>query len=296
MESLDLDISAYSLDDLYSLFHLEPGTELTEYQMKHAKRMALQTHPDKSKLNAKYFLFFSQAYKILHSLYLRNSLNLTKNKKNGENLKYNSTATDEKDEDNEHLSRFFYKNPQLRTDSTKFNDWFNREFVQCSETMYDADRGYGEWLQDVPTQSINKDNFQSYKNQIIASSSVPTIQQQQSSSMFGNSALIGDASAQTFSFTNGTGTDIKDAWSETVYAVSEDMTEGHMHDSVQSYRHTRDRQDTTPLEKHEAERILAEQEKRNNLDGMSRMYYYTKHEKNTQMKKQLFWSKLKQLT
>jgi len=306
MESLDLDVATYSLDDLYRLFHLSPDIELTEAEMKAAKRITLKTHPDKSGLDAKYFLFFSQAYKRLHSIYSNTHRFL----ENREMSLQTREVQDMDDTDKTQLSQFFRKNPQLKKDATKFNAWFNREFMQCSEPMYAADQGHGDWLkssQDIPDTQISKDTFQEYKRQVIASQNPSNNQLVKIDSPFGgtladsNSALgasmlLGDPNHAEFgNTTNGYGSDLKQAYSETVFAVSEDSMGEHVHASVQSYRHQRDCMDTTPLEKQEANKIFRRQEQRDRYDGMARADYYAKQEDQTQVKKQLFWSKMKRL-
>ena len=65
---LDLDISNYELKDIYNLFNIK-NNSLTTEAMKDAKHIVLKMHPDKSKLDSKYFLFFSAAYKKLYSIY-----------------------------------------------------------------------------------------------------------------------------------------------------------------------------------------------------------------------------------
>ncbi len=302
MESLDLDIATYSLDDLYRLFHLSPETELTESEMKAAKRITLKTHPDKSGLDAKYFLFFSKAYKRLHSIYSNTHRFL----ENREMSLQTREVQDMGDTDKTQLSQFFRKNPQLKKDATKFNAWFNREFMQCSEPMYAANQGHGDWLksdQDIPDTQISKENFQDYKRQIINKNQTQLVQAESlfgntlsaSNSILGASMLLGDPTHSEFNETNGYGSDLKQAYSESVFAVSEDSMGEHMHASVQSYRHQRDCMDTTPLEKQEAERILRQQKQRENYDGVTRADYYAKQEDKTQLKKQLFWSKIKRL-
>jgi hypothetical protein len=67
MNQLDLDIENYSLRDLYNLFNI--NDELDEESLKNAKKIVLKMHPDKSRLDQKYFLFFSKAYKRLYSVY-----------------------------------------------------------------------------------------------------------------------------------------------------------------------------------------------------------------------------------
>ena len=64
LDTLDLDINNYSLNDLYKLFNIDDNF-LTDISLKDAKQIVLKMHPDKSKLDAKYFLFFSKAYKTL---------------------------------------------------------------------------------------------------------------------------------------------------------------------------------------------------------------------------------------
>ena len=64
---LDLDIDNYNLQDLIKLFRISEN--FTETDMREAKRIVLQAHPDKSNLDKKYFLFFSQAYKLIYGIF-----------------------------------------------------------------------------------------------------------------------------------------------------------------------------------------------------------------------------------
>ena len=68
LNTLDLDLEHYSLEDLYRLFNIPNGL-LSEPNLKAAKQIVLKMHPDKSNLDSKYFLFFSKAYKRLYSIY-----------------------------------------------------------------------------------------------------------------------------------------------------------------------------------------------------------------------------------
>jgi hypothetical protein len=63
MDELDLNIDSYNLHELLSLFKLNEG--FTSEELKSAKRIVYATHPDKSGLDKKYFLFFSKAYRLL---------------------------------------------------------------------------------------------------------------------------------------------------------------------------------------------------------------------------------------
>ena len=64
---MDLDIDNYNLNDVLNLFGLKH--DFDEEQLKHAKRVALKTHPDKSGLDKNIFMFFVKAYNMLVSVY-----------------------------------------------------------------------------------------------------------------------------------------------------------------------------------------------------------------------------------
>ena len=66
--NFDLNIDNYSLKDIFRLFSIQSEI-LDEDVMKQAKKFVLKTHPDKSKLDPKYFLFYSSAYKKLYGVF-----------------------------------------------------------------------------------------------------------------------------------------------------------------------------------------------------------------------------------
>ena len=63
LNELDLNLDNYSLNDLLTLFKLT--TNFDKSELKVARKIVLQTHPDKSGLDKKYFLFLGRAYNIL---------------------------------------------------------------------------------------------------------------------------------------------------------------------------------------------------------------------------------------
>ena len=63
----NLDIHMYSLDELLELFGL--NYDLTIQDLKQAKKKVVAVHPDKSKLDSKYFLFYKKAYEIIVQFY-----------------------------------------------------------------------------------------------------------------------------------------------------------------------------------------------------------------------------------
>jgi len=67
MQNMDLNIDNYGLTDLLNLFHIPIA--FNEAQLKSAKKMVLKMHPDKSRLDKEYFLFFTKAYRIIYQIY-----------------------------------------------------------------------------------------------------------------------------------------------------------------------------------------------------------------------------------
>ena len=67
MEDHDLDLDNYKLEDILNLFKVP--YDFNEKDLKRAYRQVLMVHPDKSKLDAKYFHFYVEAYKILSNVY-----------------------------------------------------------------------------------------------------------------------------------------------------------------------------------------------------------------------------------
>ena len=66
MSEFDLNIDNYTLDELLDLFKLK--RDFTADEFKSAKSIVLKMHPDKSKLDKNYFIFFSKAYKLLYKV------------------------------------------------------------------------------------------------------------------------------------------------------------------------------------------------------------------------------------
>jgi hypothetical protein len=64
----NLDINSYSIEELYELFKIPPY-DISPEQIKNAKKQVLMTHPDKSNLDADYFLFYKKAYDCLIRFY-----------------------------------------------------------------------------------------------------------------------------------------------------------------------------------------------------------------------------------
>jgi hypothetical protein len=143
---IDLNLENYDLDDILALFKIKYSFDKAD--LKKAKRMVLQTHPDKSKLPKEYFLFFSSAYKVLYSIHrFRTRCDAQE-------------TTDyviEQDKEKELLLKDLSKKKNF---NKIFNEMFEKHFVPSDG----VDGGYGDWLkskEDIDTRETTRQNMNS---------------------------------------------------------------------------------------------------------------------------------------
>jgi hypothetical protein len=140
MQNLDLNIDHYQLEDILNLFKIP--SIFDENDLKKAKKMVLQTHPDKSQLHPDYFLFFSKAYKMLYGIWeFKNKQTKEPISYDPENFQYKKIQDREK---TQILDQFLSKT-DLK-DNKKFQQWFNEQFEKNKLETEEQTNGYGEWL------------------------------------------------------------------------------------------------------------------------------------------------------
>ena len=291
INTLDLDLDHYSLNDLYNLFNIS-NKELTDTVLKDAKQIVLKIHPDKSKLDSKYFLFFSSAYKRLYSIY--------EFQNKSTNKKLNNDDYYEEDKRNL-LDNIFEKNKDFK-DPKKFNQWFNESFEKHRLENPNETDGYGEWLKgDDGIMNIQENVTRGNMNEIIEQKkkqiqavSVYSGVTDTFSSQFGGTLLSGNGGS---SFTTDNYTDLRQAYTETLIPISnEDYEKMPKFKNVNEYKKHRDYADTTPLTETEALRIL--QKDKNNLeqDSAALAFKYAQEYEKVKQKNQSFWGDLQRLT
>ena len=124
--SVDLDINNYNLEDILNLFKIPVNFD--EQDLKRAKQVVLKTHPDKSGLDSKYFLFYSKAYKMLYSVWdfrKKGDVNKASSNTNYENVDKFS------EEDKKKILDNLFKSDNTKTKfktNSDFNNWFNEQF------------------------------------------------------------------------------------------------------------------------------------------------------------------------
>ena len=287
LNTLDLELDHYSLDDLYHLFNIS-NNDLNEASLKSAKQIVLKMHPDKSRLDSKYFMFFSGAYKRLYGIY------------EFQNKSTNKKFKDEDyfDESNKHvLDNMFEKNKDFK-DPKNFNSWFNQAFEKHGNK--NEEQGYGDWLKSDEGfinvgENVTKGNMNEImeqKKKQMQALSVYTGVTDVFASTFGGSLLDGGDN-----FTTNEYTDLRQAYTETLIPVTqEDYDKMQKFNSIGEYKRHRDQVDTTPLSKEEAERKLLTQQNQLNHQSAALAFKYAQESEKASQKQKSFWGDIKQLT
>jgi len=248
MESHDLDVDNYDLEDLLGLFKLD--YTFSEADLKKAKTICLQTHPDKSGLESKYFIFYKKAFEVVAQIfYFRGK---RKNRPIEYQVEYN--------ESNKKLLETSQKNKN-------FNEWFNDNFERIKIKDGEHDNGYEEWFRydNSPAETIKvklsqfKDEFYRRKNECSALARNNIVQDMGNHSGFNLVRENIEYSSDIFSKLKFQ--DLKKAHTETVIPVTKDDYDRYpKFANVESYRLYRNTNKPRPRTMKESQKILLNQE------------------------------------
>jgi hypothetical protein len=294
MEQIDLNIDNYDLQDLCDLFRISI-TQINQEAMRDAKKIVLKTHPDKSQLDPKYFLFFSSAYKKLFSVYE------FQNKSSNKKL---DLQTYDKEEHVHILDKLFEKKKELKKPEN-FNKWFNEQFDK-HKIQNENDVGYGDWLKTndglYDTVSVSQANmneaFEKQKKQIQSISVYKGISDPFASTLGGS--LLGknnDYSSGLFESGGLQYQDLKQAHVETIIPISNDdyLNIPKFH-SEQEYKMYRDRQDIKPINESIALNKLRQNTEQLEQESANLAFYYAQQLEEANKQRKNFWSSLNHLT
>jgi hypothetical protein len=288
---MDLNLANYDLPDLLNLFKLDYDFDADD--LKRAKKTVLQTHPDKAPdLPKDYFLFFSEAYKMLYAVY---------------QFRHKSTETNitganpvyyvEKDEEHDLLLK------QLRA-KPNFNKIFNELFEQYRLQDADAEGGYGDWLksdEDIDTRSTTlvgmNESFQTKKKEVQALAKREDIDSFNTSGSgydllrerpdYYSSALFSQLGYE----------DLKKAHVESVIPVTnEDYLRRPKYRTVDEFQRSNTYQDTTPMAVAQARAYLAEKNYGESKNDVNRAFTLAKQDEEARKKKEELMRNFKKLT
>ena len=305
LQIIDLNIDNYSREDLYKLFGIS-NIILTDEVMKETKKIVLKTHPDKSKLDPKYFLFYSQAYKRLYSIYeFQNKSTKNRNNTNYVNERKNEELKNEENENNLILKQMFNENKNLETPEN-FNKWFNEAFNKY-KLKEESDQGYGEWLKsdegisnvsNISKADMNLE-FEKQKKHIQTLNVYKGIHETYLPRFCGTELMERNdnfSSGNIFSNSGMGYTDLKQAYVESIIPVTEeDYNNVKKFKNVEEYKNYRNNVDITPLQKEEAERKLYYEKQKLDEENVALAFHYAKQTEKSIENNKSFWASLKQL-
>lgn len=264
--SHNLNIQEYSLEEVLGLFDLH-SYDISIDDLKRAKKKVLMLHPDKSKLEAKYFLFYKKAFDVIIQFY-------DNQHRQDKQVDQNSLAYDPNiNQQNKSTSKKISQTVSKMEGNT-FNEKFN-ELFENNHMGHVQDPSKNEWFKneessfDLPQGKISKqtmdDKFQHIKQQtssLVKYNGVQTINQGGSGT---NQLYDDDDNGYVASdpFGKLKFDDLRKVHrDQSVLAVSEnDIHNMKTYNNVEEFNRDRSQYSYDPIEKQHADKLLQEQER-----------------------------------
>jgi len=265
IQSHNLNIHMYKLSEILELFQLSYDISIED--LKRAKKIVLMTHPDKSKLGPEYFLFYKKAFDVVVNFYnnqqKQNQVMPTEEPKyepikvndvNKSTVKKISSVIQDMSpqEFNSKFNQLFDSNMSIKQDTAR-NEWFTKD-----EASYKID---GEVNKQNMGQMFEQMKEQQNMNVVARYRGVENLVVGSGSKLYDEDDS--DEYVVCDPFSKLKFDDLRKVHKDqTVLAVSEkDYQKVTQYSSMDQYKQVRGQQTLTPLEKHEAERLLSMQEK-----------------------------------
>ncbi len=292
MDNIDLNLENYNLMDLLNLFKLDIYFDKDDLKM--AKTMALKTHPDKSRLDRKFFVFFMKAYKRVEQIY-----DFRKKKEQDiHNVEYSLETGDITNEGDKELLK------KLDGKSVKdFNEWFNKMFENTRVGDDSVDKGYGDWLKsekDMDNVKVSSTSeFGRYFNdrkknarELIIHKDVEENEKNIGYNL--NREGLEEYSSSIFSKLNYE--DLKKAHTETVVPVTEeDFLIKEKYKNVDALNRARERQDVTAISLEQSRMLLQEKRKKETMMTTNTAYNLLRQDEEVRRMNDKWWLDFKQL-
>ena len=283
---IDLNIDNYDLNDILNLFKIP--FNYTENDLKNCKKIVLKTHPDKSHLDKKYFLFFTKAYKLLFQIYtFRHKTNI----KQEDFEKDYDPEYDVEKENTEIINKI--------KSSKNFNKLFNEIFENMS--INNNKNGYGDWFKNETSELSNLSckNIREMKNVINKKKStmnnvLTNYEINEMSSSYGLSNL--EDSCDNYSsdiFSKLRYDDLKDAHENTLIPVIDNNVK-QRYKTVQDIRIEREKT-INPFNENVSKNILNKQKISDEEAASIRAFTLAKQAEESQLKTETILSKFKQI-
>ena len=283
---MDLNIDNYEYQDILDLFGLNKN--FTERDIKNVKRKVLQTHPDKSGLDKKFFLFFTAIFKVLHSVYeFKAKANVNLN----EEIEYSVEETGE--------NEVVVNNLREKYSTKEFNNWFNKEFDKIKLDNDYEDTGYGDWLKNAEDSEVctNKTEMNEMidrkKRNLRSVIKFDGIHESNNGS-YNDLANNKPAEYSSGMFSKLQFEDLRKAHDESVIPVTEDDFNSR-YSSMEDIKLQRHQQSLNPLSEADGREYLNSQKSSEDEVGASRAFKLAAQEREASRGSNSFWTSLKQL-
>ena len=300
MESFDLNLDNYNLNDLLKLFKLQQSFD--EVDLKHAKKIVLNMHPDKSSLDKKYFLFFSRAYKQLVKIIEFKKASVEKKTDYAE---IDSVYNEETQREHKILLDAYIKKAP-----DEFNRWFNEMWLDTEKASNKSvtdlkSNGYGDWLKSNAGCSEANEFAGLSKDQRIAllnkkkQHMSAIVKHQEFNEMINtsNQSLLcrdEDSMYQSDVFSKLQYDDLKHAHEESIIPVSEHDSMPPRYSNIEEVKSFRNRQQIKPMSEQECNEYQERKaEKENNI---GRAYKLIKEDEDINKMNTIWWSKVKHIS
>lgn len=261
----------YKFDEILGLFDLTYDISIDD--MKRAKKKVLMTHPDKSRLSPDYFLFYKKAFDIVVRFYEEQNKQNQKLPTEKQNYDTSNIDTSNKSmskqvsnainkmsdkEFQQKFNKLFEENMANRPDPSK-NEWFHKD-----EPIYNIDEkvnsnNMGQVFDKIKQtqQQMVVDKYRGVENLYVNMDSGSRLYDDD------DDADNDDTYVTCDPFSKLKFDDLRKVHKDqTVFVVSErDIQKVPQYSSVDHFMRERGKQTLTPLEKQEAEHVLASQDK-----------------------------------
>ena len=288
MEHIDLDISNYSLEDILKLFDI--NYDYNANTLRNVKKRVLMLHPDKSKLDKEYFLFFSKAYDVLVKI-----LEFRSQQKRSQEVNINYEALDSCEENEEIINKIKkHKN---------FNKIFNKLFEEMK--INDEEDGYGSWLksnEDIEEDKEYNNESLEEKKKILRNNSIIEYgvikeynnfdkmrSKSKSNGFYEGNNILNSRSNLNYD-------DLKQAHTETLIPViEEDFRNVKKYNNLEHLKQERNNQILTPLSKKEGISLLNKRENDSIKEGVQKAYEMYKQDEILKKRENQVFYNLKQI-
>ena len=266
----NLQIQSYSFDELLELLDIR-SYDFSIEDLKRAKKKVLMLHPDKSRLGPEYFLFYKKALEIVVQFY--DNQNRQNQVMNEDTTKYrpeNADKTTNKqitkmigkmstEDFQDKFNQLFESNQMAERPDPTRNEWFRSEtpgLMTPENTKNMNSKNMGQVFDTLKQQNAGLVQYRGVQNMMVSSAGA--------SQLYGDYSDIDNGSYITSDpFSKLKFDDLRKVHKDqTVFAVSEsDFSKVKQYSSVDHFQRERNKESMGPLDKAEAERILADQER-----------------------------------